>query len=331
MNENREAKLNRAGSRRFVLLVVLCVAFFAACRKPATPPTAPVAPRVEKKPVLPKPILIVGKQFRYVVPGATDIRHISARTGEAASVLARENALKPNHRLRAGEGLYVDNRHLVPGQLANGLLINLAQDLLFVFKDGLVIAFYPVGAGRPGWQSPTGRTKVIEKKKNPTWHVPESIQEEMADKGKEVLTEVPPGPDNPLAGYWIGLGLSGIGVHGTNAPATVYDFKSHGCLRMNVNDAAALFPFTYVGQPVEIIYRPVLLRPLENGKIFLEVHKDIYNRTGNPLQEIKSLVDSEHVADKVDWKRITLITQLKEGLARDVTVGSRAPGQPAGS
>ena len=98
-----------------------------------------------------------------------------------------------------------------------------------------------------------------------------------------------------------------------------------------MNDAAALFPFTYVGQPVEIIYRPVLLRPLEDGKIFLEVHKDIYNRTGNPLQEIKSLVDSEHVADKVDWKRITLITQLKEGLARDVTVGSGAPGRPAGS
>src|SRR6266851_9568227 len=119
MNETGEAKPNRTGLRRFVLLAVFCVSLcmiLATCRKPAAPPpsTPPVAPRVEKKPVLPKPILIVGKQFLYVVPRATDIRHISARTGEAAGVLARENALQPNHRLRTGQSLYIDNRHLVP-------------------------------------------------------------------------------------------------------------------------------------------------------------------------------------------------------------------------
>ena len=68
------------------------------------------------------------------------------------------------------------------------------------------------------------------------WIVPESIQEEMRREGKDVLTRVPPGPDNPLGRHWIGLSIGGIGIHGTIAPSSVYHFRSHGCIRLHPDD-----------------------------------------------------------------------------------------------
>jgi L,D-transpeptidase ErfK/SrfK len=149
----------------------------------------------------------------------------------------------------------------------------------------------------------------------------------MEEKGKEVLTEVPPGPDNPLAGYWIGLSVGGYGIHGTNAPATVYDYRSHGCIRMNRADAAKLFNYAYVGQPVEIIYKPVLLTRTKDGKIFAEVHKDVYNVSRNPVQEIQRSVESSNLNKHLDWNRVKEVAQDKEGIAREVDSGN--PSKPS--
>lgn len=101
-----------------------------------------------------------------------------------------------------------------------------------------------------------------------------SIQDEWAQAGKAVKKTAPPGPNNPLGGYWIGPSFPSYGIHGTNAPLSIYDFQSRGCIRMHPEDAGALFRQVEVGQRSEIIYEPVLLAQLQYGAILLEVHRD---------------------------------------------------------
>jgi len=269
---------------------------------------------------------MVGSRFELAVDTERDIAHIAARFGESAAVLAQENGLSINGQLKRGRMIHVDNRHIVPTQMTDGILINLPQRMLFVFRRGELLDHYPIGPGKADWATPTGTFMVVEKRKDPIWTVPESIQQEMEDEGKPVLTEVQPGPGNPLAGFWIGLSLAGYGIHGTTAPATIFSFRSHGCIRMNVDDARALFAITYVGQPVKIEYEPVMLTVnFGNGEIFLEVHRDVYNESGAPDDAVRLLATSAHVIDRLDWVRAGDVTRLKEGLPRKVADAESAP------
>jgi L,D-transpeptidase ErfK/SrfK len=140
----------------------------------------------------------------------------------------------------------------------------------------------------------------------------------MRHEGKVVKTKVPPGPDNPLGRYWLGLSIPGIGIHGTIAPTSVYQFRSHGCIRLHPNDIAALFPLISDEQDGEIVYAPVLLARLDDGRIFLEVHRDIYRKGGDPLKKVQNLAADARIDGQIDWQRVQQVVQRKEGVAREV-------------
>ena len=55
-----------------------------------------------------------------------------------------------------------------------------------------------------------GIYRIGEKRVRPTWYIPASLQEKYGQKA------IPPGPDNPLGNYWMRLGNSPYGIHGTN-------------------------------------------------------------------------------------------------------------------
>src|SRR5207244_4257585 len=59
-------------------------------------------------------------------------------------------------------------------------------------------------------------------------------------QGKPVLTHVPPSPANPLGKYWLGLSIPGVGIHGTNAPSSIYNLQTHGCIRLHPDDIEKL-------------------------------------------------------------------------------------------
>jgi L,D-transpeptidase ErfK/SrfK len=198
-------------------------------------------------------------------------------------------------------------------------LINIPQRMLFFFSSGVLTAAYPVALGRPTWPTPQGDFKVVETRADPIWTVPKSIQREMAQQGKEVKTKVAPGPDNPLGGYWIGLSMPALGIHGTTAPRSIYRFRSHGCIRLHPADAAKLFPMVTVGTPVRIIYEPVLLAHLDDGRIFVEANPDIYGLAPHALDELQTLAVSNHIGNMIDWQRVREGLERKDGLARDVT------------
>jgi L,D-transpeptidase ErfK/SrfK len=92
---------------------------------------------------------LVGGEFPYTVQPGDSLTSIGARFGVAASVLARENGLEPSTRLKIGQELRVYNRHIVPPEVEDGILINLPQRLLFYFVQSKLVTHYPVGLGRP--------------------------------------------------------------------------------------------------------------------------------------------------------------------------------------
>ena len=78
------------------------------------------------------------------------------------------------------------------------------------------------------------------------------------DIGKMV---VPPGPRNPVGSRWIGLSLSGYGIHGTPKPNTVGRPESRGCFRLTNWNAEKLFELVAPGMPVEVVDSLFTVKP----------------------------------------------------------------------
>ncbi|MCK7510163.1 MAG: L,D-transpeptidase family protein [Desulfobacterales bacterium] len=109
-------------------------------------------------------------------------------------------------------------------------------------KDGRrVVMTYPIGIGKVGWATPSGKTKIVSKRKDPWWTPPASVRKEHAAEGDPLPARVPPGPDNPLGNRAMNLGWPSYLIHGTNKPAGVGLRASHGCIRMYPEDVAQLF------------------------------------------------------------------------------------------
>ncbi len=263
---------------------------------------------------------ITGGIFRYAIQPGDTLKKIGARWGVSPPVLAKGNALERDAALQSGDALWVNNRHIVPEWRENGIVINLPQRMLFLFRQGNLITAFPVGLGKPDWPTPTGEFRVTDLQKNKEWIVPPSIQEEMRLEGKTVLSRVPPGPKNPLGRHWIGLSAAGYGIHGTSAPSSIYGFPSHGCIRAHPDDIAALADMTLIGMEVSSTYQAILLAEMPDGRVFLEVHRDIYKKGIDPLREVRKLAQDYRLEYRIDWRRAFDVVQRQEGLAVEVTM-----------
>jgi L,D-transpeptidase ErfK/SrfK len=257
--------------------------------------------------------LLVGSEFEYTMRRGDSLASAGSRFGIDSAVLAKANEISMRATIRAGRVLRIDNRHIVPTVLEDGILINVPQRLLFYFESGTLVSWYPVGMGRADWETPRGHFFIATKEENPVWDVPASIQEEMRREGKKVETHVPPGPKNPLGDYWMGLTPSSCGIHGTTAPTSVYRFQTHGCIRLHPEDVADLFARVSIGTPVEVVYRPVLAARLEDGTVWVESHPDVYRAREDPQKVLDALqldANSRALADEVIREREGIATRI---------------------
>ena len=140
----------------------------------------------------------------------------------------------------------------------------------------------------------------------------------MRESGRPVITRVPPSPDNPLGAHWIGLSIASLGLHGTIAPSSIYQFASHGCIRLHPDDVADLFGRISVGDSGALIYEPVLLAHIEN-RVWLEAHDDVYRRINDADQLIRRAAVDGGFFDRVDWNGAAAVLERRLGVATDVT------------
>jgi L,D-transpeptidase ErfK/SrfK len=269
--------------------------------------------------------LVAGGEEDCEVPAKTTLGILAAEKGVKWTVVAKQNGLKKPYKISKGMVLKINTSHIVPAELTNGFVINLPELLLYYFVNGVCQRRYSLAVGKPSWPTPTGNYKIVEKRLNPTWNVPESIQEEMEDQGFEVVEKVPPGPQNPLGKYWLGTSASGVGIHATNRPWSVGYYVSHGCIRMLPSEISQLFPQISIGTPVKIIYRPIKLAVTPEGRIYLEAHPDIYQKKVPAMDYLKDLAQQYQLSDRIDWDKVPAILKTREGIALEVTKGPPVP------
>jgi L,D-transpeptidase ErfK/SrfK len=267
-----------------------------------------------------EPARLVGGVTDLVVKRGDSLRTISARFGVDVAALARENDMRADSRLAAGQVLRVDSRHIVPTAVDSAeLVVNVPQRMVFHRGVDTSMVGYPIAVGRPSWPTPTGDFTVTVLERHPTWEVPRSILEESRRAGRIQPPVVPPGPNNPLGDFWIGLSLAGIGIHATNAPASIFRTASHGCIRVHPDDIAQLFGRIEVGASGRIIYEPVLLAVVGDA-IYLEVHRDVYRRSGAGAATVaRTLAAARGVSQRIDWVAADAVAEAADGIARVVT------------
>lgn len=261
---------------------------------------------------------VVGGRSVYAVRSGDTLMAIGARFGVARATLVEMNGLTPPYAITAGQSLIVDNTHIAVANPQARITINIPQRLL-VFTDGDQARAYPVTVGQRTWPTPVGSFVLMGKEIDPVWDVPLSIQREMESQGKPVITRMEPSPLNPLGKHWIGLSLSGIGIHGTNQPSSIYASASHGCIRMHPDDVADLFRRVEVGMTGDIVYQPVVVAVID-GRIWIEAHPDVYRRAPDAAATARAALEREGLGASVDWAQVDLVLQQRRGLAVDVTI-----------
>jgi L,D-transpeptidase ErfK/SrfK len=265
---------------------------------------------------------IIGGVMGYTVAPGDTLSAVAAQFGAYPATIAADNRLDPKRPLEVGRQLHIDNRHIVPADIADGeVVVNIPQRMLFYREADRILA-YPIAVGRTTWRTPAGSFEVVRMDQDPAWHVPESIRAESERSGKLLPRVVPPGPRNPLGGFWIGLSLSSIGIHGTTLPSSIYQAATHGCVRLQADDIADLFSRVHVGTRGRIIYEPVLLAR-DGSDVFVEVHDDIYRRMpGTAREQARELAVSLGVSRRIDWAAADLETDRRGGVARPIGLKS---------
>ena len=126
------------------------------------------------------------------------------------------------------------------------IVIRRSSNRLLLYDGMKYRRFFAVATGQRQYPTPLGRFSIVTMWRNPWWYPP-------ASPWAKGLKPVPPGPNNPLGTRWMGLSAPGVGIHGTDEPASIGYSLSHGCIRMLVPQAEWLFDHVDVGTPVFII------------------------------------------------------------------------------
>jgi L,D-transpeptidase ErfK/SrfK len=201
----------------------------------------------------------------------------------------------------------IPERHSYPGYL-----INVAELRGYrFFPDKHEVITYPIGIGVLDYKTPIGqRFRVQSKAVNPGWRIPKGLQ------AKYGMSYMPPGEDCPVGHRW--LGLSHYGLHGTHAPMGVGRLVSHGCIRHYPEDIEKLFDLTPVGTTVELIYEPVKIGFLK-GRIFIEVHQDIYFKVPDLLKHAIKRLNDRNLARQINWPKFLQAVEEQSGAPVEIS------------
>jgi lipoprotein-anchoring transpeptidase ErfK/SrfK len=140
--------------------------------------------------------------------------------------------------IRLAAILMVSGTNLYAEDEAKRIVISIPDRKLLLMRGTRVVKIYDVAVGKPSTPTPRGVFHIANRIPNPTWYGPGQI--------------IGPGKSNPLGTRWMGLGAGGYGIHGTNAPKSIGQAASHGCIRMKQRDLEELFDLVKVGTAVEL-------------------------------------------------------------------------------
>lgn len=134
-------------------------------------------------------------------------------------------------------------------QFKDVIVIKVGENKLYHYEGERLVKTYDVATGLPGYPTPIGQFKIVQKRFRPTWVNPARGKGQW---GEKLPAQIGPGPSNPLGTRAMNLNSPGIRIHGTTAENSVGYNASRGCIRMRMPEVEELFELVDVGTPVII-------------------------------------------------------------------------------
>ena len=191
------------------------------------------------------PAASVGQGVHTVAPGET-LSGIAAQYGTTWSAIAQANGIANPSTIYAGQRL------VIPGGGAGGaalspetsgtakrIEVNLSQQMMYAYENGVLVLSSGVSTGRPGWDTPPGNFAIYAKYEVQT-------MTGTASGESWVVPNVP-----HVMYFYYGDALHGTYWHnsfGTGARL------SHGCVNLPLDVAAQLYYWAPIGTPVWVHY-----------------------------------------------------------------------------
>jgi len=170
----------------------------------------------------------------------------TVRTAALAAGPARD-AMPQMHPKFLPQTVAYDGPHKV-----GTIIIDTSEKLLYLVEPGGQARRYGVGVGKEGflWK---GTENITQKREWPDWRPPAEMIAREKKKGRILPVHMEGGPANPLGARALYLGSTLYRIHGTNAPWTIGQNVSSGCIRMRNEDVTDLYQRVKVGTKVVVI------------------------------------------------------------------------------
>lgn len=171
----------------------------------------------------------------------------------------KPETLKPGDVVKVPNVVPFEVERLTPGELtlpnaatlaSRSVSVDTKENMLRVLENGKLLAAFPITPGSEKLPAPVGTWKVESVVTLPFFRRDEAMLNE--GRRSDEAIKLPPGPRNPVGVVWMALNKEGIGIHGTDNPATIGRSASHGCIRLANWDAVKLTTLVAKGAAVEI-------------------------------------------------------------------------------
>jgi L,D-transpeptidase ErfK/SrfK len=212
-------------------------------------------------------------------------------------------------------------RFVLPDVEPDGLVLNVPEMRLYDFRSTPLPDVYAVAVGDAADPTPVGEYRVGNKRTDPVWTVPASIRAEKP----ELPARVPPGPDNPLGKFWMTIGNTSYGLHGTNVRWSIGRMATHGCVRFYEDDIRRLYERTPPGTRLRIVYQPFKWGQ-DGDALFLEAHPDLYGKLPDPLAAALAVPSALGLLEALDFERVAETVAAARG--EPVRVGTVPAPEP---
>lgn len=260
---------------------------------------------------------LVGIEKTHTVAAGETLLAIARLYCTDVPALMRLNKLSAE-KVEAGAELIIPSVTIPPRAIDQGIVLDIPQRVVYVFRGKSVVGRYAVAVGKPSWPTPIGTFRVRTKIKNPSWEPPQ----EMLDREGAHDVVIPPGPKNPLGDRWMGWDKvdktgSEVGFHGTDTVRSIGKAISHACVRMYPEEARRMFDQVTVGMPLYSTYEPVKLGKRQ-GMYFLSVSPDFYRTGRASLESVRAMLDKAGLLPLVDEASVREIVARQDGYPRRI-------------
>lgn len=173
------------------------------------------------------------------------------RRGHVIQTAAPRTVVKKPQRRPLPEQFLPQNVSWSGKEKPGSIVIDTSARHLYLITGNGEARRYGVGVGKAGFEW-RGTEKITRKREWPDWRPPAEMRAREAKKGRHLPVHMAGGPSNPLGARALYLGSTLYRIHGTNAPWTIGQAVSSGCIRMRNEDVVDLYERVRVGATVVV-------------------------------------------------------------------------------